>query len=159
MGTFDHRGRRRFKQFGLVPTERARGAVENARARSLGSRRARSNRGDHGKFGRRSRPTRRKLDEKRISVCSSGKSTLLNVLSGRRKETTKVSGSICLNGREVARETFHRFFFNSLRRFLATILMNKCGFIEQNELFLGSMTVREHLTFQVRDERSVFLTR
>jgi ABC-type multidrug transport system ATPase subunit len=28
--------------------------------------------------------------------------------------------------------------------------MNRCGYIEQNELFIGSMTVREHLTFQVK---------
>ena len=28
--------------------------------------------------------------------------------------------------------------------------MNRCGYIEQNELFIGSMTVREHLIFQVK---------
>jgi hypothetical protein len=34
--------------------------------------------------------------------------------------------------------------------------MNRCGYIEQNELFIGSMTVLEHLTFQVRDLFEIF---
>lgn len=73
-------------------------------------------------------------------------------MSGRRKETIGVSGSIYLNGQEVARERLNIISPCSIEEhcsLLATILMNKCGYIEQNEMFIGSMTVREHLTFQV----------
>ena len=37
----------------------------------------------------------------------SGKSTLLKSLSGRRNATTRVEGSIYINGREVARKFFY----------------------------------------------------
>ncbi|CAF0783389.1 unnamed protein product [Adineta steineri] len=61
-----------------------------------------------------------------------GKTTLLGILSGRFNKHLKISGTISLNGLRVDGST----------------LLNRCGYIEQNELFIGSMTVREHLTFQ-----------
>ena len=40
-------------------------------------------------------------------------------------------------------------FENDRLLIVGPTLLNQCGYIEQNELYIGSMTVREHLTFQV----------
>ena len=63
-----------------------------------------------------------------------GKTTLLNALAFRTPPGIKVSsGSIrALNGVSVDSET----------------LRSRCGYIQQDDLFIGNLTTREHLVFQ-----------
>ena len=62
----------------------------------------------------------------------SGKTTLLNVLSHRNISNVDVSGTVCLNGKPVS------FDINNIS-----------AYIQQEDLFIGSLTVHEHLMFQV----------
>ena len=62
----------------------------------------------------------------------SGKTTLLNVLSHRNISKVDVSGTVCLNGKPVS------FDINNIS-----------AYIQQEDLFIGSLTVHEHLMFQV----------
>ena len=62
----------------------------------------------------------------------SGKTTLLNVLSHRNISKVDVSGTVCLNGKPVS------FDINNIS-----------AYVQQEDLFIGTLTVREHLMFQV----------
>ena len=62
----------------------------------------------------------------------SGKTTLLNVLSHRNISNVDVSGTVCLNGKPVS------FDINNIS-----------AYVQQEDLFIGTLTVREHLMFQV----------
>lgn len=67
------------------------------------------------------------------SSCSgAGKSTLLNVLSHRNISSVKVSGTVLINGTPVSDE-----------------ISNMSAYVQQEDLFIGTLTVREHLMFQV----------
>lgn len=70
-----------------------------------------------------------------MSRCSgSGKTTLLNALAARTdSRTMTVTGDIKVNG--VA---------------FGSGIQNISGYVQQDELFIASMTVREHLVFRVR---------
>ena len=61
-----------------------------------------------------------------------GKSTLLNVLSHRNISSVNVSGTVFLNGTPVSDE-----------------INNMSAYVQQEDLFIGTLTVREHLMFQV----------
>lgn len=65
-----------------------------------------------------------------------GKTTLLNVLAFRSPAGVQVSQSAIrsLNGTPVN----------------AKQLRSRCAYIQQDDLFIGSLTAREHLVFQVR---------
>ena len=69
-----------------------------------------------------------------ISLCLSGcgKSTLLNALAGRSMRDMRVKGEICANGQELGRDIAHI-----------------ASYIQQEDLFIGTLTVRETLLFQV----------
>ena len=60
-----------------------------------------------------------------------GKSTLLNVLSHRNISSVNVSGTVFLNGTPVSNE-----------------INNMSAYVQQEDLFIGTLTVREHLMFQ-----------
>ena len=61
-----------------------------------------------------------------------GKTTLLNVLTFRCNSDIHVSGNIAVNGNKV----------NS------GILASRMAYVQQDDLFIGTLTVKEHLTFQ-----------
>lgn len=63
----------------------------------------------------------------------SGKTTLLNTLTCRtNKDTLAVTGNILVNGANVG---------NGIRNILA--------YVPQDDLFMGTLTVKEHLIFRV----------
>ncbi|KAH7698941.1 Protein WHT-7 a [Aphelenchoides avenae] len=60
-----------------------------------------------------------------------GKTTLLNVLTQRNLSTVKVEGSVRLNGLPVKKQVLRRI----------------SAYVQQDDLFIGTMTVLEHLRF------------
>lgn len=71
-----------------------------------------------------------------------GKTTLLNVLAFRSPAGVQVSQSAvrALNGTQVN----------------AKQLRSRCAYIQQDDLFIGSLTAREHLVFQVNTHTSYY---
>ena len=61
-----------------------------------------------------------------------GKSTLLNALSGKTNKDMTNTGEIFANGEKLGRDIAHI-----------------ASYIQQEDLFIGTMTVRETLQFQV----------
>jgi ABC-type multidrug transport system ATPase subunit len=62
----------------------------------------------------------------------SGKSTLINTLTGRNRGGMNVTGAVYVNGHDIGRD-----------------ITNISAYVQQNDLFYGTLTVREHLMFQV----------
>ena len=62
-----------------------------------------------------------------------GKTTLLNVLNFRNQKKMIIDGEVKLNGQPADWK-----------------IISKCsGYVQQDDLFIGTMTVREHLSFLV----------
>ena len=61
-----------------------------------------------------------------------GKTTLMNVLAHRNISQIEVRGTVEVNDRPVGLQ-----------------INTMSAYIQQEDLFIGSLTVREHLTFQV----------
>ncbi|XP_053998040.1 protein white-like [Hylaeus anthracinus] len=70
-----------------------------------------------------------------------GKTTLLNALTFRSGTGVTVSGLMAANGQRVS----------------STILTSRTAYVQQDDLFLGTLTVKEHLLFQamVRMDRRI----
>ena len=66
-----------------------------------------------------------------MGASGAGKTTLLDCLAFRNSESLNVSGKRLINGAEVEMET----------------LTGISGYVEQNDLMFGTMTVEEILTF------------
>lgn len=62
-----------------------------------------------------------------------GKTTLLNVLTFRNKGSLEITGDVKING---------RFLQDS------TQLSAISGYVQQNDIFIGTLKVKEHLKFQ-----------
>lgn len=62
----------------------------------------------------------------------SGKTTLFNVLTSRNIRNLVVDGDIKVNGQEIGRN-----------------ITAISAYVQQDDMFVGTMTVREHLLFQV----------
>ncbi|PIO58251.1 hypothetical protein TELCIR_20318, partial [Teladorsagia circumcincta] len=60
-----------------------------------------------------------------------GKTCLLNVLAHRNLDTLQVQGSVRVNQQPVTKE----------------FMRNACAYVQQDDLFIGSLTVKEHLMF------------
>ena len=67
-----------------------------------------------------------------LGASGSGKTTLLNVLAARNLNGLEVKGRIYINGPVSANE-----------------IKSKCAYVQQQDLFFGTLTVREHLYLQV----------
>ncbi|RWS22138.1 protein white-like isoform X1, partial [Leptotrombidium deliense] len=67
-----------------------------------------------------------------MGASGAGKTTLLNVLTARNLRLVEVEGTVKLNDREAD--------LDSIKAFSA--------YVQQDDLFLGTLTVREHLKFQ-----------
>lgn len=68
-----------------------------------------------------------------LNCSGSGKTTLLNALSFSSKGSLKVDGKIMINGCEAD----------------ATKMAMVSRYIQQEDLFFGTLTVKEHLIFHV----------
>lgn len=68
-----------------------------------------------------------------MGASGAGKTSLLNVLNFRNRGVLKVEGEVRVNGHLV----------RSVEE-IASI----SGYVQQDDLFIGSLTVRENLTFQ-----------
>lgn len=71
-------------------------------------------------------------DNDYTNFSGAGKSTLMSALAYRNHSNTTVQGDILLNGRPVG-QFMHRL----------------SGFVHQDDLFIGALTVLEHITFMV----------
>lgn len=67
----------------------------------------------------------------------SGKTTLLNVLTHRNVGGLNLEGYIKVNGVEVT----------------PGLIRSISAYVQQDDLFIGTLKVEEHLRFQVRSER------
>ena len=66
-----------------------------------------------------------------------GKSTLMNVIAGRNLGNLEINGNITVNGIPIGDK-----------------MPNLSAYVQQNDIFVGSLTVSEHLAFHtVRDLR------
>ena len=73
-----------------------------------------------------------------------GKTTLLNVLNFRNRGNLKIDGDVKINGRIIGTTAG-----------LASI----SGYVQQEDLFVGTLIVKEQLKFQVILRPRVFLTK
>jgi ATP-binding cassette, subfamily G (WHITE), eye pigment precursor transporter len=71
-----------------------------------------------------------------MGASGAGKTTLLNCLTFRNTGKLKVSGRRCINGIPVDTDS------------LASI----SAYVQQDDLFINTLTVREHLKFQVTSQ-------
>ena len=69
-----------------------------------------------------------------MGASGSGKTTLLNVLNFRNQRSLMVNGEIKLNGIGI----------NSVET-----ISKVAAYVQQDDLFVGTLKVREHLIFQV----------
>lgn len=69
-----------------------------------------------------------------MGASGAGKTTLLNMLTFRNQGELVVSGDIKVNGKRLADP-----------KQLASI----SGYVQQNDIFIGTLKVKEHLRFQV----------
>ena len=67
-----------------------------------------------------------------MSSSGAGKTTLMNVLAHRNISQMEVSGTVEVNDHPIG------LHINTMS-----------AYVQQDDLFIGSLTVREHLTFQV----------
>lgn len=65
-------------------------------------------------------------------ISGAGKTTLLNILTHRRSGKLLINSDVRINGRRMKRD-----------------ISGISAFVQQEELFIGSLTVREHLRFHV----------
>jgi len=71
-----------------------------------------------------------------------GKTTLLNAINFRNRENLKITGNVQVNGQAIKSQ-----------KSLAAI----SGYVQQDDLFVGTLTVKEHLTFQVNINKWIFI--
>lgn len=71
-----------------------------------------------------------------------GKSTLLNCLTYRNLKGLNVSGLVCINGSQVTQSQ----------------LAAESAYVQQDDMFIGYLTVKEQLLFQVNRDISTFFT-
>ncbi|GBN57278.1 hypothetical protein AVEN_166318-1, partial [Araneus ventricosus] len=66
-----------------------------------------------------------------MGASGAGKTTLLNVLTGRNLRLLNVDGEVLVNGENVGQA-----------------ITRLSAYVQQDDLFIGTLTVREHLIFQ-----------
>ena len=69
-----------------------------------------------------------------MGASGAGKTTLLNVLNFRNRGTLRISGDVKINGSVV-----------ESREALASL----SGYVQQEDLYIGTLKVKEQLKFQV----------
>jgi len=79
-----------------------------------------------------------------MGASGAGKTTLLNVINFRNRGQLKIDGEIMLNGRSVKS---------------VSQLSSISGYVQQDDLFVGYLTVKEHLLFQAMLRMETNVTR
>lgn len=69
-----------------------------------------------------------------LGASGSGKTTLLNALNLRNRGELKVEGDVKVNGKLIG---------------MLEEISSMSGYVQQNDLFIGNLRVKEHLIFQV----------
>ena len=69
-----------------------------------------------------------------MGASGAGKTTLLNFLTMRNNGNLKSSGAVKLNGKEIKN---------------CDELASISGYVQQDDIFIGTLKVKEHLKFQV----------
>lgn len=69
-----------------------------------------------------------------MGASGAGKTTLLNVLTFRNSQKLKTTGDVKINGKILQS---------------ADQLASISGYVQQDDLFIGTLKVKEHLKFQV----------
>lgn len=72
-----------------------------------------------------------------ISNSGAGKSTLMNMLTFKNRGSLLIQGEIRVNGVLMDKDK----------------MSNLAAYVQQDDLFIGTMTVREHLVFRVSIKR------
>lgn len=72
-----------------------------------------------------------------ISYSGAGKSTLMNMLTFKNRGSLLIQGEIRVNGVLMDKDK----------------MSNLAAYVQQDDLFIGTMTVREHLVFRVSLKR------
>ncbi|KAL7640654.1 UNVERIFIED_CONTAM: hypothetical protein RMT77_008929 [Armadillidium vulgare] len=67
-----------------------------------------------------------------MGASGAGKTTLLNVLTFRNNDKVRIKGDLCINGNRVHPET----------------VTSMSAYVQQDDMFIGTLTVREQLVFQ-----------
>jgi ABC-type multidrug transport system ATPase subunit len=67
-----------------------------------------------------------------MGASGAGKSTLMNTLTGRNRTGVHIEGGVYVNGRDIGRA-----------------ITSVSAYVQQDDLFCGTLTVREHLYIQV----------
>ena len=67
-----------------------------------------------------------------FSYSGAGKTTLMNTLANQNISSLRISGTIKVNGQEIG---------NKMKSISA--------YVQQEDLFIGTLTVKEHIYFQV----------
>ncbi|XP_071526746.1 protein white isoform X2 [Panulirus ornatus] len=78
-----------------------------------------------------------------MGASGAGKTTLLNVLTHRNNDKLRVTGDLYVNGRRVDPDA----------------LTSRSAYVQQDDLFIGLLTVREQLIFQAMLRMDRFLTK
>lgn len=73
-----------------------------------------------------------------LGASGSGKTTLLNALNMRNRGKLTVEGDLRINGKLI----------NSIEE-----ISSVSGYVQQNDIFIGTLKVGEHLIFQVNKRR------
>jgi len=68
-----------------------------------------------------------------MGASGAGKTTLLNVLTFRNRGNLRITGDVKVNGRQISKSSE-----------LASI----SSYVEQDDIFIGTLKVKEHLKFQ-----------
>lgn len=69
-----------------------------------------------------------------MGASGAGKTTLLNILTFQRTKNLNIQGSLYANGEPVHLQVFRQIM----------------AYVNQEDLFIGALTVREHLIFRVK---------
>lgn len=75
-----------------------------------------------------------------LGSSGAGKTTLLNALTFRSTKGVQITGLRCINGYPVSHE----------------VLVSQSAYVQQDDLFIGCLTVKEHLRFQVLRRKAQF---
>lgn len=80
-----------------------------------------------------------------------GKTSLLNTLLNRNLKNLSVSGQVLVNGHELGRSiTYVSGVSSFLLAQFYSFLIILFKYIQQDELFMGTLTVKEHLMIQAK---------
>jgi len=87
-----------------------------------------------------------------MGASGAGKTTLLNTLLSRNLKNLHVEGQVLVNGHELGSEITYASGVSSPHKYKPTLneTIIFLKYVQQDELFMGTLTVKEHLLIQAR---------